>query len=490
MSVMERMRTGTDSPFMMVVFGAVVISFVVLGVGSGSSTTAASVATVNGEAITGVEYNQAYRNAEAQASARSKNGLTDDARAALRTQVIDELVQRKAVLQEAQRLGLEVSAAEIAEELFKFPNLVDDKGVFDRRAFENFLRRQGLTRGDFEEQLREALLGQKLERLMILGASVSDAAVQRSWIESSTKLDLAVVRVRPSAFGIALNPTEAELDAWIGEHADTVQARYDLDLPTRYDRPETLDVRVIRLAVRDDALGLADLKVRLEATRAELEGGADFAAVAARLSEDPSAAQGGLVSALPVTDLDADVAADVQKLQPGELSPVLTTSRDVRIYRLEGRTAARTIPFDEVKREIGLELYRDTEAPARAAAFAETELIPAWTSADAPPTDLLMRNGLEVQSTGLVSRDEPSLLRPPAAMLRAARAATVGAVLPEVFEENGILWVGAVVNREDPDLATFEQDKPRIREMALMERRGAFFEGWVDDVVARANVSR
>lgn len=490
MSILESMRTGSDSTLMQIVLAAVVVSFVGWGVGAGSGNTTQTIATVNGDTISGVEFNRAYRMAEQQRSQRSKGGISEDEREQLREKVVQDLVRQRAMLQEARQLGLEVSAAEIAEELFSYSFLLDENGVFDKRAFDNFLRRQGLTRADFEEQIREELTIRKLQGLMILGASVSDTLVQRTWAEENTKLDLQVVRIRPGALDASVQPTEAELATWLAEHKADVQARYDTDLAARYDLPELVTVRLLRLALRDDGLGTAELKPKLEGLRAELEGGADFAALAARWSEDPSAAEGGLVADLPLRDVDAGVATALGALKEGELSPVLITGRDLRVYRLEQRTPARTIPLAEVEADIARELYREQQGPARAAAFAEKELLPAWKASGTAPLELLEPVGLSVTSTGLVAPASMGLVKPPEALIKAARAAAPGDVLPEVFEDNGTLWVGALVAREDPDAATFEQDKPRIREQALLRHRIDFFESWVDDVVARANVVR
>lgn len=490
MSILERIRSGTDSGVMWFILAAIVVSFVAVGSGIGGGAPAQEVATVNGEVVTGVEFNRAYRLAEAQASQRSRGGLTDEDRATLREQVVQDLIRRKALLQEARRLGLEVSAAEIAEALFQYDFLLDEQGAFDRQAFENFLRRQGLTRANFEEQIREDLLVTKLQRLMILGASVSDNAVEQRWKDDNTKLDLQVAKLPPGALDAALNPTDAELGTWAETRQADLQARYDADFKRLHDQPEKVDVRVVRLDLRDDGLDEAALRGRLDAVRAEAEGGGDVAALAARWSEDPSAADGGLVAGLAVRDLDADVAAALGSLQPGQISPVLANGRDVRFYKLEARTAARVVPLDEVKLEIARALYREAEGPKRVAAFAEKELLPAWKERGAAPLDLLAPYALDVQSTGLLAPESYGFVRPPEAMVDAARTAEPGSVLPEVYEEGGVLWVGALVAREEPDLAKLEEEKPRIREGALIERRSAFLQAWVDEVVARATVQR
>jgi len=126
-----------------------------------------------------------------------------------------------------------------------------------------------------------------------------------------------------------------------------------------------------------------------------------------------------------------------------------------------------------------------------AAAFANETLLPAWKASGAVPTELVSEAGLRVDQTGMVpaSGQGGGLFRPPDEMMAAARAADKGGVLPEVYESAGVLWVGQVTDREDPDPSELDEGSEDIREQALLKRRVAFFQAWVDDVVARAEVT-
>lgn len=491
MSVLEKLRTGSDSTLMQVVFAAVVISFIGWGAGSSSSSQTDTVASVNGEAITGIDFARAYRAEEQRASQRSPGGLTDDQRAELREKVTESLIRQRALVQEAKRLGLEVSPAEVAESLLDFTFLQDDAKKFDKAAYDEYLRRVGQTRANFEEALTEDLLIQKLQSLMMLGASVSEPAIVRDWVEQQTKVDLSFVRVRPSAFADQITADDATLTKYADEHKDTVQARYDQDFSRLYDKPELVSVRVIRLGLSEDGLGVAELKTRLESVKAEADAGADFAELAKKWSEDPTAVEGGLQSDLAVPQLAASVGDALRALEPGKVSGVLVGDSDVRLYKLESRTPARTVPLDEVKKDIALVLLRDEQAPAKAKEFAEGTLLAQWKQSGAAPVAVLEPLNLSVDSTGLVPVGDPGgLMSPPPDMMKAARDAAVGAVLDQVFEVDGVYWVGALTGREDADMADFAKDAASIREQAIWQQRAKFVQDWMTDVVARAKVSK
>lgn len=490
-SVLEKLRTGSDSTIMQVVFAAVVISFVGWGVGNKGGSQTDTVATVNGEAITGIDFAREYRAEEQRASQRSQGGLTDDMRAELREKVTEGLIRKHALAQEAHRLGLEVSTAEIAQSLLGFTFLLDDQKQFDKKAYEEYLRRIGQTRANFEESLRMELLIQKLQSLMMLGASVSEPAIERDWIESHTKVDITYVRVRASAFTDQITPDDATLTKYADEHKDTVQARYDQDFSRLYDKPELVSVRLIRLGVGQDGLGVAELKTRMEKAKAEIDAGADFGDVAKKWSEDPSAVEGGLQADLAVPQLATAVSDALRDLKPGDLSAILVGDSDVRLYKLESRTPAHTVAIDEVRKDIALALYRDEQAPAKAKEFAETTLLTQWKQTGAPPAAALEPLHLDIDTTGLVAVGDPGgLMAPPEDMMKAARDAAVGTVLDKAFERDGTYWVGAITNRQDADMSEFTRDAATIREQALWTQRGAFVQAWMADVVARAKVTK
>ncbi len=491
MSILERIRSGTDAGPLNLLLWLVVATFVFWGAGMTSGTQTATVATVNGERINAIEFARAFDLSERQMAANRTEPMTQDEREALRERVLQDMIRQRALVQEAQAVGLEVSDAEVAEALLDVPFLLNDEGRFDRRAYEQFLRRQGKTRGDFEAELREQLLVSKLQELMILGASVADPIVRRRWIEDNTKLDLAYVRIRPGAFRQAITPDEATLDTWTAAHEAEIQDRYEADRARLYDQPATVSFTQIRLTAGGQDKGLAELKAEAEALAEQIAGGADMGALAQEHSDDPTAEVGGSRSDVRVDAMDAKLAAALEGLEPGALTAPIVGDNDVRLLRLDARSEAHTIPLEEVSKDIALALYREEEAPVAAAAFADKELLPSWKETGVPPTDVVEAKGLRVDSTGPIpaSGTGGGLFRPPEAMLTDARAAAKGDVLPEVYDQGGVLWVGQLVSRDDPDPSVLDEDGAVIREQALLRRRVEFFQAWVDDVVAKADVT-
>jgi peptidyl-prolyl cis-trans isomerase D len=136
MSVMSKMRSGTDSTFMQVVMGLIVVAFVGWGVAP-QGDTAQNVAIVNGVGISDIEFSRFYRQRERQMEQRSS--LNDEQRGQLREQVKQSLIQEEVLLQEADGMGLEVSDSEVAHHLLSSYDFLNDAdGIFSERNYSNF----------------------------------------------------------------------------------------------------------------------------------------------------------------------------------------------------------------------------------------------------------------------------------------------------------------------------------------------------------------
>lgn len=96
-----------------------------------------------------------------------------------------------------------------------------------------------------------------------------------------------------------------------------------------------------------------------EAARAELAAGADFADVARRFSEDPSAPYGGVQGELAREDLPEEFADVIFGLEPGEVSEVLEAAYGFHIFQVTVRLPARAVTFDEAEKVLAEEVREE-----------------------------------------------------------------------------------------------------------------------------------
>ena len=143
-----------------VVLFAIVIVFVFWGVGSFRSREASKVATVNDEIITVVDYRRAYNNLIDQYRQRFGSSLNDGMIEMLqiKKQVIDQLINRTVLLQEAKRLDLRVSDAEVAQSIMS-TSIFQNNGTFDNRRYRRILDQVHLTPEEFESRSEKCVAG-------------------------------------------------------------------------------------------------------------------------------------------------------------------------------------------------------------------------------------------------------------------------------------------------------------------------------------------
>ena len=126
MGVLEQMRSGSDSTFMQVILAMVVVAFVGMYMNP-QGERSGIVATVNGVRIMDTEYSREYRQALARREGQSGRVLSDAEQKQLGEQVRQQLIEKEVVLQEAERLGLEVSDDEVGR-------MVVNQGGFQRQG--------------------------------------------------------------------------------------------------------------------------------------------------------------------------------------------------------------------------------------------------------------------------------------------------------------------------------------------------------------------
>ena len=159
MSLLEKMRSSSDSSFMQLVFIAIVIAFI-FAYGQTSGDTVGTVATVNGTPIRTTDWQREYRLAERGAS----GSLDDSARDMLGERVKEQMIRKEVALQEAEALGLQVSKAELAawvldQEYFK------EEGRFNEKRYQ--AKRMAVYAGMVEAM--DFHMGRLIEYLKAIG---------------------------------------------------------------------------------------------------------------------------------------------------------------------------------------------------------------------------------------------------------------------------------------------------------------------------------
>jgi peptidyl-prolyl cis-trans isomerase D len=405
------------------------------------------------------------------------------------------LVQRAILKHEADRLNLQVSDDDLRNELrtgvfaqYLFPNgnyIGDDAYInFVQNAFGG-----QLSRAEFESQVKSDMELNRLQALITGGVSVSDTAVKAAYLKDGTKVKFDYVVVSADDVRKGINPSDSELETFFKANAaryatavpETRKIQYaafdasnlpggkpavtDADVlayynahKDQYSVKEQVKTRHILIAVPagSDAKTDAAAKAKAEDLLKQIKGGANFADLASKNSDDPgSKTQGGELPMYPTSGLDPAYAKAAMALNPGQTSDLVKSQFGYHIIQTEEKQPAHVKPVAEVKAEI-VPLLEQQRAGAAEQTFAST------LASDAKKNGLekaAAAKGLHVVTTDYVAKDGVIAgLSDGSGMLTQAFAVTKGADPASVSTGEGyaVFQVIDIKSAHAPDFATYK----------------------------------
>jgi peptidyl-prolyl cis-trans isomerase D len=328
--------------------------------------------------ISVADFQQTYARVYRQYMQRSGGSFSEELARSIRLpeNVLDQMIDNELLAQAAARRGLVVSKEELSAEIRKIPAF-QTEGKFDFSQYQLIIERQlGTTIPQFEADMRNGLLAQKLLAAVTAGAKVSDDEVRAQFVREKDRVDLEYVRFAPAAFHSDERPSDAKVEAFLKEHADRVTAFYKANA-FRYHKPKRVKARHILLKV-DEKAGESEAeagKKKLEELRAKIEGGADFAEVAKAESQDPgSKDRGGDLGIFGPGTMDPMFEKAAFELKAGELAGPVRTRFGWHLVKVEEVFPEENRTEKEAEREIASELLQEDASKAAARAKAEQTL--------------------------------------------------------------------------------------------------------------------
>lgn len=398
-------------------FAAIVLVFIFWGIGAGvgmMGDRSEAAVRINGEVIEPIRFARAYANVERMYRQIYQDKIPPELLKSLdlKQRALDQLIRVSLLRQEAERIGLQVGDAELAESIQTMPEF-QDGGIFTKQRYLTLLRLNNIGVGEFEESKREELLVRKMDDLIGAGAQVSDAEARQQYHLDGDKVNLDFVRIKASQFADQVQPTEADLQAYYDAHkedfripervrieylqyqpalfqaqvevaAAEVQDYYDSHRE-QYEKPEEVRARHILIKFAPDAKEdeKAKARQRVEELLAKVKAGEDFAALATQSSQDEgSAAKGGDLGFFKRGQMVAPFEQAAFALEPGGVSDVVESPFGFHIIKVEEKHAAATQALEQVREQIVTTLKQE-RAGVMAAERARTDRDKALEGKDA-----------------------------------------------------------------------------------------------------------
>ena len=219
--MLDVIRSNAQSWGVKIAFGIIILVFVFWGVGGLTGGPSTVILTVNGEPITIQEFQRKYEQLEQQVRAQYPDIDAAGLKAMqLKQQLIQNLVLENILIQEAKRVGATVTPVELRKVVESFPAFQNAEGKFDPDAYLRMLKAQRNSPGNFEAELRNNMLINKLRTDVTAGAFVPEAEVRDLFRYEGDRRILEYVLYPVGDFP----STVAVADAQIKDYYDANQA--------------------------------------------------------------------------------------------------------------------------------------------------------------------------------------------------------------------------------------------------------------------------
>jgi peptidyl-prolyl cis-trans isomerase D len=442
------------------------------------------------------------------------------------SQAAQQLIQRQALLAEAERLGLRATDEDVRDELQhgRYAETFFPGGNFIGQAeYEQLLQQHDLTIPLFERGVKDGILLDKLRSLIAGSVTVTDAEIAQKFQKDSTKVKFDYAVLKKDDILKGLHPADSELKAYY----DRNKATYNNSIPEKrkikyvlvetaklqgemqvsqpelqayysqhqdeYREPEQVNVRQILIKTplpdkdgKVDPKGVEAARAKAEDALKQLKAGAKFEDLAKKYSEDPSSKNGGSIGwikqggfPVPAVDLAAF------SLAKGGTSDVINAGYAFVILHIDDKQDAHVKSLSEVKGQI--EPVLKQQKAAQAADATAAALLAQAKSGGVEKA--AATKGLSIVTTDFIAHDStlPGIGNAPEFMESVFNAAEKSP--PEQVQTPQGFAIYELVAIKPPATPSFEEIRSRVETEFKNERAGTLLTQKTQELADHAKAS-
>jgi len=379
------MRRHSKSILIKIIVGLIGVVFVFWGIYSiRGARPGSKIAYVNGDLISGIEYHTAYRDMLQALQRQYKDYWNEDLIKVfqLKQKVLDTLIEKRLISQEANRLGLKVSDEEIAEAIYNYPAF-QVNGVFDENRYRSLLNYNRMEPADFEAGIGSELLGAKIRYFVKSFLPVTDNETFDYYTFQNEKINLSFVSFSPKDFKEQVEVSRADMEEYFEKHKeqyripDQIKIEYlTLDPsdfkdevrvaeaeiadyyeynPERFREQRQVQARHILFKVPPGASKQTEAEIKEKALEIlkRARHGEDFSELAKKYSQDTSnASKGGQLGYFKKGQMTEPFEELAFSLEKEELGGPVRTRFGWHLVKVEDIKEETVKPLDEVHDQI------------------------------------------------------------------------------------------------------------------------------------------
>lgn len=309
-------------------------------------------------------------------------------------QIVESIIMERALAYQAGQLGFEITNADLQEAIQRtLPALFQDGKFAGTDAYAAMLAEQNFTIQEFESRLRTELLVSRMNSLAVEGIIITPAEIEREYRRKNDQVKIEWVKLTADKYKAESQPSAEDMQAYFKANAARYQmpekkdiavlladpakieqglTAADADLQRLYSKntdsfrmPERVKVRHILLKT-DGKTPEEEAKIRAKAEDLlkQIKGGANFADLAKKNSEDTvSANNAKSPGELPDWVTRGQTVPEFEKaafsLKPGQTSDLVKTTYGYHIVQVLAHEDAHLRAFDEAKADLATQWKKE-----------------------------------------------------------------------------------------------------------------------------------
>lgn len=432
--MLRLMRKHAGSWIIKILLGIIIIVFVVSFNYSNQEKGDNRIASVNDDIILYNEYKTTRDNYIKQMRQNFGGELTEDIIKRLENEVLDGLINKRILFNEAQKLDIQITKEEV-QSIVKGYDVFNVDDAFNEDRYRKVLDSNRLTPEIFEQQIIDDLLMKKMRETIAASVKVSEQEAKEWFDWKNTTVDINAVLFEPGDHK-DIEPGEDELKAFFDKNnekyltkpkrnvrylhfdpkdyqskvnvsEEEVQEYYDSNYDEFYYTPKKVEARHILIPVKESDTEeiVNQKKEKCNELLNKIKKGEDFAELAKKFSEDPASKRnGGFLAAFKKEEMAPPFAEKAFSMKPGEVSEPVLTQFGWHIIKVEKIHEEKVKDIETEGPKISAKLL-DKKAD-RAAREEAAEVYDVSIEGD-DLVNVASERGLQVNITGLFEKQKP-----------------------------------------------------------------------------------
>jgi peptidyl-prolyl cis-trans isomerase D len=348
-----------------------------------------SLVEVNGVAISYQDFLQVYQDIYTRYQEQLEEEISPQLEQYLRSQVLSEMVKNELLWQETKKAKIKVSQEEVNETVLEIM-----KPFGSQEAFMRFLDYRHILYSEVEEDIEKQLAINKLTQAIGNSAAVTEEELKNHWIIENENIGVSYVVVKPEKYKDEIEPIKKELEEYYEEYKENFRVPEKVKVDYILIKPEDFADKVseaskeelesyyqehlsyfsfaeerrashilIQIADTTNPEDDEKAKEKIEKIEEELKGGADFATLAKKYSEDSASAEkGGDLEFFTYYEMVPSFSEAVFSLEKAEdVSEIIKTPFGYHLIKLTGIKASYIKPFQEVEERLE-QMWKDEKS--------------------------------------------------------------------------------------------------------------------------------